>query len=107
MTRQPLIGAVFMGFSLKTITDKLQGRTTSFLAAYFVIGHILAWTHRLDGQYIAFFMAFMGFVVGKGYSDDKHEQNMTLINQQQPGPDSQQVTGSPPELSGPPQGGPG
>jgi hypothetical protein len=71
-----------MGFSLKTITDKLQGRTTMFLVAFFGMGHALAFLHRLDTTYITFLTVFMGYVVGKGYSDDKHEQNMALINQQ-------------------------
>jgi hypothetical protein len=70
-----------MEFSLRTITEKLQGRTTMFLVAFFSLGHVLAFLHRLDATYITFLTVFMSFVVGKGYSDDKHEQNMAMIGQ--------------------------
>ena len=69
-----------MTFNFKSITDKLQGRSTAFLLAFFGIGHVMAFTHRLDATYIAFFTAFMGFVVGKSHLDNKNDQAMAALN---------------------------
>jgi hypothetical protein len=46
------------------VTSALQGRHTSFVAAFFVVGNVLHWLHRLDGTYIAFMSSLMGFVLG-------------------------------------------
>jgi len=49
---------------------KLQGRTSGFLLAFFVVGHVLAFAHQLTGTYIAFMSAFMGFVLGHSIKED-------------------------------------
>jgi len=46
------------------ITSMLQGRHTAFISAFFVVGHVLHWYHRLDSTYIAFMGTLMGFVLG-------------------------------------------
>jgi hypothetical protein len=63
------------------LTSALQGRHTSFVAAFFVVGNVLHWYHRLDSTYIAWMGTLMGFVLGhsvkesmlpeQGKSDDK------------------------------------
>lgn len=52
------------------ITTKLQGRTTSFLVAFFVSGHLMQAIHRLDATYIAFMGTIMSFVLGHSIKDD-------------------------------------
>ncbi len=74
-----------MGFNLKSIIEKFQGKTTMFLIAFFGMGHVMAWLGKLDASYITFMTVLMGYVVGKSYKDDKHDQNMALINGQNSG----------------------
>lgn len=52
------------------ITNKLQGRTTTFLVAFFVSGHIMQFLHKLDATYIAFIGTIMTFVLGHSIKDD-------------------------------------
>lgn len=48
----------------------LQGRTTGFCVAFFLSGNLLHWFHRLDGTYITFMTALMGFVLGHSVKED-------------------------------------
>lgn len=48
----------------------LQGRTTGFCVAFFFAGNVMHWFHRLDGTYIAFMTALMGFVLGHSVKED-------------------------------------
>lgn len=68
-----------MNFNLKAITDRLAGKTTAFLMAFFVSGHVMSYFHRLDATYITFMTALLGYVVGHSYKEDKHEQAMAGI----------------------------
>jgi len=56
--------------NLGNITTWMQGRTTSFCAAFFVTGNILHYLHRLDATYIAFMGTLMGFVLGHSVKED-------------------------------------
>lgn len=56
--------------NLKSITDKLQGRHTSAVFGFSLIGTALHWFHRLDGTYITFVGVMMGFITGKSVQDD-------------------------------------
>lgn len=55
------------------LTNTLQGRTTTFLVMFFVIGNILVFIGKVD--FILFFTAFMTAVIGhsikEGMIDDK------------------------------------
>lgn len=64
---------VLTNLNFKSVTDKLQGRTTTFVVFFALIGTIFQWLHRLDMTYIAFMTALMGFVVGHSYKEDKVE----------------------------------
>jgi hypothetical protein len=46
------------------LTSYLQGRHTLFAVAFFVMGHVMHWYHRLDASYIAYMATLMGFVLG-------------------------------------------
>lgn len=62
-----------MNFISKIITaiiNALQGRTTTFLAGFFICGNILHWFHRLDATYITFLTVLMGYVLGHSIKDD-------------------------------------
>jgi hypothetical protein len=48
----------------------LAGRTTAFCVAFFVTGNVMHALHRLDGTYIAFMGALMGFVLGHSVKED-------------------------------------
>jgi hypothetical protein len=54
------------------LTNTLQGRTTTFLVMFFVIGNILVFIGKVD--FILFFTAFMTAVIGhsvkEGLIDD-------------------------------------
>jgi len=52
------------------IIGALAGRTTAFCIAFFVSGNVLHAVHRLDGTYIAFMGALMGFVLGHSVKED-------------------------------------
>jgi hypothetical protein len=56
------------------LTNTLQGRTTTFLVMFFVIGNILVFIGKVD--FILFFTAFMTAVIGhsikEGMIDDKN-----------------------------------
>jgi len=49
-----------------------QGRHTLFAGAFFIMGNLLQWCHRLDATWIAFMTALMGFVLGHSYKEDKN-----------------------------------
>ena len=51
-------------------TAYLQGRHTFFAAAFFVVGNVMHWFHRLDGTYITFMGTLMGFVLGHSVKED-------------------------------------
>jgi hypothetical protein len=46
------------------VTGYLQGRHTAFAAAFFILGNVMHWFHRLDATYITFMGTLMGFVLG-------------------------------------------
>lgn len=61
---------------LAKIFKYLQGRTTAFIAGFFIMGHILQWFHRLDGVYITYMGTLLGAIIGHSFKEDKHEQAM-------------------------------
>jgi hypothetical protein len=54
----------------RKLLEQLSGRTTAFLASFFVLGHVMHFLHRLDGTYIAYMGALMGFVLGHSVKED-------------------------------------
>lgn len=48
----------------------LQGRTTTFLVAFFLSGNVLHCVHRLDSTYITFMGVLMGYVLGHSIKED-------------------------------------
>lgn len=48
----------------------MQGRHTSFAAAFFVSGTALHAFHRLDTTYISFMATLMSFVLGHSVKED-------------------------------------
>ena len=54
----------------KWVFSVLSGRTTAFCGAFFVTGNVMHAMHRLDGTYIAFMGALMGFVIGHSVKED-------------------------------------
>jgi hypothetical protein len=50
--------------------DACRGRHTFFVGAFFVMGHVAHWLHRLDGTYIGFMSSLMAFVLGRTVSGD-------------------------------------
>jgi hypothetical protein len=69
-----------MSLNLKSLTDRLQGKSTTFFVAFFVMGNLFHFIGKLDSTFITFMTALLGFVVGHSFKDDKHEQNMAVIN---------------------------
>ena len=65
-----------MRIDLKWVTERIGGRTTAFLGAFFVWGHVLQWYHRLDASYVTFVTVMMGYVLGRSYKEDLHKQKM-------------------------------
>jgi hypothetical protein len=55
---------------LSKLFSALSGRTTTFSAAFFVIGNVLHWLHRLDATYISYMGVLMGFVIGHSIKED-------------------------------------
>lgn len=55
---------------VSALYQKLQGRTTSFLVAFFVTGVGFHLFHRLDAVFIAFMSTHMTFVVGHSIKED-------------------------------------
>ncbi len=53
-----------------TITDKLSGRHTAAIMAFFITGNVLQYTHRLDANYIYYMTVLMGFVLGHSVKED-------------------------------------
>jgi len=51
----------------------LQGRHTTFVAFFAVVGTALQYFHRLDSTYIAFMTSLMGFVLGHSIKEDHYE----------------------------------
>lgn len=54
----------------KVITEKLQGRHTAALLAFFISGNVFHYFHRLDSTYITFMTVFMGYVLGHSVKED-------------------------------------
>jgi hypothetical protein len=52
-----------------------QGRHTAAISAFFVMGNIFHYLHRLDGTYISFMTIMMGYVLGHSIKDDYFSQN--------------------------------
>ncbi len=55
---------------VQKIFSALSGRTTAFSGAFFAVGNVLHWLHRLDGTYISFMGVLMGFIVGHSIKED-------------------------------------
>jgi hypothetical protein len=62
----------------KKLFGWLQGRSTGFFLAFFAIGNVLHFLHRLDTTYVAWMSSFLTFVVGHSVKesliDDKNIQ---------------------------------
>ena len=56
--------------NLHKCVDALYGRTTTFCVAFFAMGNVLHFLHRLDWMYIGFMSTLMGFVVGHSVKED-------------------------------------
>ena len=54
----------------RKFTDSLQGRTTTFLLLFFVVGNVLQFLGKLNLTYVTFFTAFMGAVIGHSLKED-------------------------------------
>lgn len=66
------------------IFNALQGRTTTFLAFFTLMGTIMHWFHRLDSTYMSFVGIVMGFVLAHSVKDDKQEQAMAVLPKPSP-----------------------
>lgn len=67
--------------------NALQGRTTTFLAFFTIMGTVMHWFHRLDGVYIGFVTVIMGYVLAKSVQDDlKDVKDKSMAPQPQPQP---------------------
>lgn len=66
MAEQGKIAAVF---------GALQGRTTTFLVFFALVGTVFHWFHRLDSTYIGFMTVVMTFVLGHSIKDDVSAAN--------------------------------
>jgi hypothetical protein len=64
---------------VKSIVGKLievaQGKTTAWLAAFFVIGNVLAYVDKLSSTYVAFMAMFMSIVLGHSIKEDYFKQD--------------------------------
>ncbi len=56
---------------MKKVFGWLQGRSTTFCAAFFVSGNVMHALHRLDATYISFMTALLGVIVVHSYKEDK------------------------------------
>jgi len=69
---------------VKTLLDRLSSRTTLFCAAFFAGGHLALYFHRLDGMYVTFMSALMGFVLThsgqENYFKQKDQNDGTQSN---------------------------
>jgi len=58
-----------------------QGRCTFFAIAFSVVGCILAFRGKLDGNYALFVTAIQGVLVAHSCKEDWHQQRMTALQQ--------------------------
>lgn len=66
-----------MGFNMKWITDRLQGRSTALIFGFFIAGNILQWCHKLDQTYITYMGIMLAAVIGHSIKEDVHTAKMT------------------------------
>jgi hypothetical protein len=59
--------------SLKTITDKVQGRHTLFALFFTGMGTVLAWKQKLDPNFVALATVMQGWVFAHSYKEDKFQ----------------------------------
>lgn len=52
------------------LINVVQGKTTGWLLAFFTIGNVAFFMHRLDATYISFMVTFMGIVLGHSIKED-------------------------------------
>lgn len=57
------------------ILKALQGRTTAFIGAFFVAGHVMHWYHRLDATYVAYMGTLLSFVLGHSVKEDYFQKS--------------------------------
>ena len=55
---------------LQKVFAFVGGRSTGFLGSFFIVGNVLHYLHRLDGTYIGFMTALLGFVIGHSIKED-------------------------------------
>jgi hypothetical protein len=60
--------------TMQKLFSGLQGRTTSFITGFFIMGHIMQWFHRLDAQYITFMSLLMSFVLGHSIQENAFDK---------------------------------
>ena len=74
MPQENSIPKILTSDNLKNGVNKLfqitQGRHTAFTMAFFIIGNVMHWYHRLDGTYITFMGTLMGFVLGHSVQEN-------------------------------------
>ena len=63
-------------FAQKLLTAG-QGRTTTFLIAYFVVGLVLQCVHKLDATFITFMTVHMGYVIGHSIKEDYFKNGLS------------------------------
>lgn len=54
--------------------DAAHGRHTLFAGAFFAVGTVFHWYHRLDATFIGFMATLMGFVFGHSVKEDYFAQ---------------------------------
>jgi hypothetical protein len=59
-----------------------QGRCTFFAIAFSIVGCILAFRGKLDGNYALFVTAIQGVLVAHSCKEDWHTQRMTALQNQ-------------------------
>jgi hypothetical protein len=61
----------------KWLMGFVNGRTTGFSIAFFVMGHVAHFLHRLDTTYIGYMSVLMGFIVGHSVKEDLQARFMS------------------------------
>jgi len=64
--QKPTENSSFMG----SVFRSFQGRHTTAVAFFSIVGTIFHWFHRLDSTYITFITVMMGFVLGHSIKED-------------------------------------
>lgn len=88
---------------VKNLLGYLQGRSTGFLIAFFIMGHVAHFLHRLDATYITYMGVIMGYVLGHSLKEDLQAR---FMSGKDVGPQGATDAGGTavPQVPGPPNG---